>query len=92
MSVAVRGKNLMNIDNWIAIIRHITCAVLRWASKPSSRGARRSPTMGGSENTIPWVKRGYYPRRAMTGARDNDTSLWGWRSTRQRWDSYGFGS
>ena len=27
--------------------------------------------------------------KAMKRIRDNDTSLWGWRSTRQGWDSHG---
>lgn len=29
--------------------------------------------------------------KAMKRIRVNDTSLWGWRRTRQRWDSYGLG-
>ena len=30
------------------------------------------------------------PDKAMTGTRDNDTSLRSWRSTRQRWNPYEF--
>jgi hypothetical protein len=63
----------------------------RWAVEPK-RACAMTDVIKMSERSTRPRKIRVAPEKAMTGVRVNDTSVSGWRSTRQRWDSYGVGS
>ena len=50
-------------------------ALIRDERASQAQEVRQEPQFEGSDKTIFWVKPSYYRRRAMTDARDNDTSV-----------------